>query len=124
MVNSDSRTDSGPGFRTLSGIPVDGVYGDGPLPGEFPYTRGVHAEMYRSRLWTMRMFAGFPESGEHPHGPEAVPGHPGMDATGVWELAWELPPSPDPLHRSPPQGSASSSRLRPGATVYHSTKIT
>jgi methylmalonyl-CoA mutase N-terminal domain/subunit len=35
------------------------VYGDGPLPGEFPYTRGVHADMYRSRLWTMRMFAGF-----------------------------------------------------------------
>ncbi len=46
-------------FRTLSGIPVDPVYGDGPLPGEFPYTRGVHADMYRSRLWTMRMFAGF-----------------------------------------------------------------
>ncbi len=43
MVNSDSRTDSGPGLRTLPGIPVDGVYGDGPLPGEFPYTRGVHA---------------------------------------------------------------------------------
>ncbi len=47
------------GFRTLSGVPVDVVYGDGPEPGEFPYTRGVHAEMYRSRLWTMRMFAGF-----------------------------------------------------------------
>ena len=46
-------------YRTLSGIPVDRVYGDGPLPGEFPYTRGVHADMYRSRLWTMRMFAGF-----------------------------------------------------------------
>ena len=46
-------------FRTLSGIPVKAVYGDGPLPGEFPYTRGVHPDMYRSRLWTMRMFAGF-----------------------------------------------------------------
>ncbi|HAQ22808.1 MAG TPA: methylmalonyl-CoA mutase [Acidimicrobiaceae bacterium] len=46
-------------FRTLSGIPVEAVYGDGPAPGEFPYTRGVHADMYRSRLWTMRMFAGF-----------------------------------------------------------------
>ena len=46
-------------YRTLSGILVDRVYGDGPLPGEFPYTRGVHADMYRSRLWTMRMFAGF-----------------------------------------------------------------
>jgi methylmalonyl-CoA mutase N-terminal domain/subunit len=28
-------------------------------PGEFPYTRGVHASLYRSKLWTMRMFAGF-----------------------------------------------------------------
>ncbi len=29
------------------------------LPGEFPYTRGIHATMYRGRPWTMRMFAGF-----------------------------------------------------------------
>ena len=29
------------------------------MPGEFPYTRGIYPEMYRSRLWTMRMFAGF-----------------------------------------------------------------
>ena len=50
---------TGKTFRTLSGIPVESVYGDGPLPGEFPYTRGVHPDMYRSRLWTMRMFAGF-----------------------------------------------------------------
>ena len=28
-------------------------------PGEYPYTRGIHPQMYRSRLWTMRMFAGF-----------------------------------------------------------------
>jgi methylmalonyl-CoA mutase N-terminal domain/subunit len=28
-------------------------------PGQFPYTRGVHETMYRSRLWTMRQFAGF-----------------------------------------------------------------
>ena len=28
-------------------------------PGEFPYTRGIHAEMYRNRLWTMRQYAGF-----------------------------------------------------------------
>jgi len=46
-------------FTTMSGVPVDAVYGDGPLPGEFPYTRGIYPEMYRSRLWTMRMFAGF-----------------------------------------------------------------
>ena len=28
-------------------------------PGEFPFTRGVHASMYRDRLWTMRQYAGF-----------------------------------------------------------------
>src|SRR5918995_4668915 len=29
------------------------------LPGQFPYTRGIHPTMYRGRLWTMRQFAGF-----------------------------------------------------------------
>ncbi len=43
----------------MSGIPVEPVYGEPPYPGQFPYTRGIHASMYRSRLWTMRMFAGF-----------------------------------------------------------------
>ena len=38
---------------------MDAVYGGGPLPGEYPYTRGIYPQMYRSRLWTMRMFAGF-----------------------------------------------------------------
>src|SRR3984957_7660840 len=48
-------------FPTISGVPRERVYGpeDGEFPGQFPYTRGVHASMYRSRLWTMRMFAGF-----------------------------------------------------------------
>jgi methylmalonyl-CoA mutase, N-terminal domain len=45
--------------ETLSGIPLDAVHGDAPFPGQFPYTRGIHPGMYRSRLWTMRMFAGF-----------------------------------------------------------------
>ena len=56
-------------FRTLSDMPVDPLYthedldGFDPaaelgLPGEYPFTRGVHASMYRSKLWTMRMFAG------------------------------------------------------------------
>jgi len=46
---------------TMSGVELDPVYGpeNGEFPGLFPYTRGVHASMYRSRLWTMRMFAGF-----------------------------------------------------------------
>ena len=45
----------------MSGVPVDAVYGpaDGEHPGQYPYTRGPYASMYRSKLWTMRMFAGF-----------------------------------------------------------------
>ena len=48
-------------FTTMSGIPLQAVYGpeDGEFPGEYPYTRGPYASMYRSKLWTMRMFAGF-----------------------------------------------------------------
>ena len=46
-------------FETMSGVPLDAVYGDAPYPGDYPYTRGIHPSMYRSKLWTMRMFAGF-----------------------------------------------------------------
>lgn len=46
-------------FETMSGIPVEPVYGGGPYPGQYPFTRGIRPSMYRSRLWTMRMFAGF-----------------------------------------------------------------
>ena len=49
---------------TDSGIEVDPVYSterveDSPLPGTFPFTRGIHPDMYRERLWTMRQYAGF-----------------------------------------------------------------
>jgi methylmalonyl-CoA mutase N-terminal domain/subunit len=57
-------------YETLSGIPVQPLYtpddvADRPYderlgyPGEYPFTRGVYPTMYRGRLWTMRMFAGF-----------------------------------------------------------------
>ncbi|MGA3187888.1 MAG: methylmalonyl-CoA mutase family protein, partial [Bryobacteraceae bacterium] len=49
-------------YRTLSGLPLDPVYArpiDSGNPGEFPYTRGIHETMYRTKLWTMRQFAGF-----------------------------------------------------------------
>jgi len=53
-------------FRTGSGIEVDAVYeavaGEAEglgLPGQFPFTRGAYPNMYRSRLWTMRQYAGF-----------------------------------------------------------------
>jgi methylmalonyl-CoA mutase N-terminal domain/subunit len=45
----------------MSGVVVDAAYGPdgGPWPGQWPYTRGPYPAMYRSKLWTMRMFAGF-----------------------------------------------------------------
>ncbi|HUZ10752.1 MAG TPA: methylmalonyl-CoA mutase family protein [Acidimicrobiales bacterium] len=48
-------------FETMSGVPLEPVYGPGgaELPGQWPYTRGPYASMYRSRVWTMRQFAGF-----------------------------------------------------------------
>src|SRR6476620_9634614 len=48
-------------FETMSGVPGEPVYGpdDGERPGRYPYTRGPYPDMYRSKLWTMRMFAGF-----------------------------------------------------------------
>jgi methylmalonyl-CoA mutase, N-terminal domain len=51
-------------FTTISGVPIEPQYGPdpaGPLPppGEFPYTRGIHPDMYRGKLWTMRQFSGF-----------------------------------------------------------------
>ena len=56
-------------FSTMSGVPVKPLYtpedvkGDFEekigYPGEHPYTRGIHPNMYRGRLWTIRQFAGF-----------------------------------------------------------------
>src|SRR3954465_15445309 len=57
-------------FTTLSGNPVEPVYGppDGAAypgfeqigwPGEYPYTRGLYPTGYRGRTWTIRQFAGF-----------------------------------------------------------------
>jgi methylmalonyl-CoA mutase N-terminal domain/subunit len=55
---------------TVSGVPVNALYTNRDLvnfdpdhelsiPGQFPFTRGIHESMYRQRLWTMRQFAGF-----------------------------------------------------------------
>ncbi len=48
-------------FTTMSGIDLEPVYGpaNAELPGQFPFTRGPFASMYRSKVWTMRQFAGF-----------------------------------------------------------------
>jgi methylmalonyl-CoA mutase N-terminal domain/subunit len=51
-------------WKTSSGVEIKPYYG--PLgevpseaPGEFPYTRGIHPDMYRGKVWTMRQYAGF-----------------------------------------------------------------
>ncbi len=55
---------------TVSSVPIEALYtpeslngfdhdADLGYPGQYPFTRGIHASMYRSRLWTMRQFAGF-----------------------------------------------------------------
>jgi len=57
-------------FSTVSHLEIGRLYGpedvasldparDLGQPGEYPFTRGIHATMYRGRLWTMRMFAGY-----------------------------------------------------------------
>ena len=57
-------------FKTASGIPVEPVYSagaaddDGSLPGSYPFTRGIYPEMYRSRAWTIRQYAGFSSAAE------------------------------------------------------------
>src|ERR1043165_5833230 len=59
-----------PSFRTVSLAEVNPLYDQVDTdsidfdreigyPGEFPYTRGIHASGYRGKLWTMRQFAGF-----------------------------------------------------------------
>jgi methylmalonyl-CoA mutase N-terminal domain/subunit len=63
-VGAMKQRDDG-NFTTISGRTLDPVYTPldvatvEPLPGEYPYTRGIHPSMYRGRLWTMRQFAGF-----------------------------------------------------------------
>ena len=55
---------------TQSGIPLKPVYRsadagrEAPPPGEYPFTRGIYPEMYRSRLWTIRQYAGFGSAAE------------------------------------------------------------
>jgi len=66
-ASPDPKLDPGRTRTTLSGIPLKICYYPADVnaeasreePGIFPYTRGIHADMYRGKLWTMRMFAGF-----------------------------------------------------------------
>ena len=64
------RPERKPEFKTASGIPVKRLYTpldvagldylrDLGFPGQYPFTRGVYATMYRGRIWTMRQYAGY-----------------------------------------------------------------
>ncbi|MCY3770471.1 MAG: methylmalonyl-CoA mutase family protein [Gemmatimonadetes bacterium] len=66
----DGRPLRKPSFTNISGSPVEELYTAGDrsgsdylrdegFPGQFPYTRGVHASLYRGRPWTIRQFSGF-----------------------------------------------------------------
>jgi methylmalonyl-CoA mutase N-terminal domain/subunit len=71
VATTDKRPSERAGelFSTISGLEVEPLYSpenveidyarDLGRPGEYPFTRGVYASMYRGRLWTMRQFAGF-----------------------------------------------------------------
>jgi methylmalonyl-CoA mutase N-terminal domain/subunit len=63
--------DDGIETSTISGIPLQPLYTSSnvsrreeELPGQFPYTRGIHPSGYRGRLWTMRQFSGFATAAE------------------------------------------------------------
>jgi methylmalonyl-CoA mutase, N-terminal domain len=73
--NKNRTAERKPVFRTLSGLPVECLYTEENLrgneaaehpgfPGEFPFARGIYPTMYRSRLWTMRQYAGFGTAAE------------------------------------------------------------
>ena len=63
---ASAKRDDGVETTTLSGMEVEPLYTSAQvedipeeLPGQYPYTRGIHATGYRGRLWTMRQFSGF-----------------------------------------------------------------
>ena len=69
-VKNGGRPLRKPSFTNISGSPVEGLYTAGRpadagylqdegYPGQYPYTRGIHASLYRGRPWTIRQFSGF-----------------------------------------------------------------
>src|SRR5258708_1039393 len=74
-INEKRKAEGETEFKTLSGLAVERLDREKTLqgdfaaqhpgvPGEFPYTRGIYPTMYRSRLWTMRQYAGFGTAAE------------------------------------------------------------
>ncbi len=59
---TDVRNDSGQPLKPV--YSVEDRRAEEPPPGQFPFTRGIHKDMYRGRLWTMRQYAGFGSAAE------------------------------------------------------------
>ena len=51
-------------WKTLSGLKIPEAFDTPNAAGQPPYTSGIHESMYRSRLWTMRQYAGFSSAKE------------------------------------------------------------
>ena len=107
-----------PAHATLSGRELSPVYqaptAPQPAPGEYPYTRGLHPEMYRARLWTMRMFAGFgsPEDTNARFRHLLSQGQTGLStAFDMPTLMGYDPDHPLSLGRGRPRGASRSPRL-------------
>jgi methylmalonyl-CoA mutase N-terminal domain/subunit len=83
---------------TDSGIEVETVYGPDDLPpdldlgrpGEFPYTRGIHAEMYRKRPWTIRQYAGYATAKESNERYRYLLAHGGTGLSMAFDLPTQL----------------------------------
>lgn len=90
-------------METNSGIPVELLYDREPVdmemklgqPGQYPFTRGVQADMYRGRLWTMRQYAGFGSARESNARYKYLLAHGQMGLSVAFDLPTQLGLDPD-----------------------------
>jgi methylmalonyl-CoA mutase, N-terminal domain len=83
---------------TDSGIEVETIYGPDDLPedldlgapGDFPFTRGIHAEMYRKRPWTIRQYAGYATAKESNERYKYLLAHGGTGLSMAFDLPTQL----------------------------------
>jgi methylmalonyl-CoA mutase, N-terminal domain len=83
---------------TDSGIEIETIYGPDDLPedldlgapGEFPFTRGIHAEMYRKRPWTIRQYAGYATAKESNERYKYLLAHGGTGLSMAFDLPTQL----------------------------------
>jgi methylmalonyl-CoA mutase, N-terminal domain len=83
---------------TDSGIEIETVYGPDDLPadldlgnaGEFPFTRGIHPEMYRKRPWTIRQYAGYATAKESNERYRYLLAHGGTGLSMAFDLPTQL----------------------------------